>query len=272
MTLQLLFLCTGNYYRSRYAEILFNTLAAEMDLNWIASSRGLALEVGVNNVGPMNRIAAKRLQQQGISSEAYNRWPIQVQEADLSQADLIIALDEVEHRPYLTKRFPDWPDRVIYWGVRDLGFVPARIALSKIDQEVRNLAQRLAMSTSPGEMMAIEVDLATQAVLTRTYRAFNARDIETVLEVMHPEVAWPNGLEGGYVYGHQGIRDYWTRQWGLIDPHVEPHGFEIAEDGRIVTHVQQVVRDLDGHLLFDGPVQHIYLIRDGYIKHMEIRT
>ncbi|MCB0164292.1 MAG: low molecular weight phosphatase family protein [Anaerolineae bacterium] len=146
MTYQLLFLCTGNYYRSRYAEILFNTLAADMGLNWTATSRGLALEVGVNNVGPMYAVAIDRLQQQGITTAAYGRWPIQVQECDLTHADLIIALDETEHRPYLTERFADWPDRVTYWGVHDLGFVPAQVALSKIDQEVRHLVQRLATS------------------------------------------------------------------------------------------------------------------------------
>jgi protein-tyrosine phosphatase len=32
MTKQVLFLCTGNYYRSRYAEELFNHLSAGADL------------------------------------------------------------------------------------------------------------------------------------------------------------------------------------------------------------------------------------------------
>jgi low molecular weight protein-tyrosine phosphatase len=48
-----LFLCTGNYYRSRFAEILFNSVTGKMGLSWKATSRGLALERGVNNVGPM---------------------------------------------------------------------------------------------------------------------------------------------------------------------------------------------------------------------------
>ena len=38
-----LFLCTGNYYRSRFAEILFNWHATQQELNWRADSRGLAL-------------------------------------------------------------------------------------------------------------------------------------------------------------------------------------------------------------------------------------
>jgi protein-tyrosine-phosphatase len=40
----ILFLCTGNYYRSRFAEVLFNSVAGKMGLPWQAYSRGLALE------------------------------------------------------------------------------------------------------------------------------------------------------------------------------------------------------------------------------------
>ena len=61
-----LFLCTGNYYRSRYAEVLFNSVAGKMSLPWKASSRGLALERGVNNVGPMEVSAVKALEARGL--------------------------------------------------------------------------------------------------------------------------------------------------------------------------------------------------------------
>jgi ketosteroid isomerase-like protein len=61
-----------------------------------------------------------------------------------------------------------------------------------------------------------------QAFVTRAYAAFNERRIEEALALMEPDVEWPNGMEGGTVHGHTGVRDYWTRQWGLIDPHVEP--------------------------------------------------
>lgn len=107
-------------------------------------------------------------------------------------------------------------------------------------------------------------------ILTKTYKAFNDRDIEAVLTVLHPDVDWPNGMEGGRVHGHEGVRDYWTRQWGLIDPHVEPMGF--AEDGgRTIVDVHQVVRDLGGNILMDKMVQHVYLIEEGLIIRMDIR-
>ncbi|HEY7653519.1 MAG TPA: nuclear transport factor 2 family protein [Methylomirabilota bacterium] len=109
-------------------------------------------------------------------------------------------------------------------------------------------------------------------ILEAAYRAFNARDIDAALATMHPDVAWPNGMEGGYVHGHRDVRDYWTRQWAIIDPRVEPLGFEVDRDGRIVVNVHQVVRDLAGRVKADRIVQHVYELRDQLIVSMEIRT
>jgi hypothetical protein len=78
-------------------------------------------------------------------------------------------------------------------------------------------------------------------------------------------------MEGGYVHGRSGIRDYWTRQWSQVDSHVEPMRLEPEDAGRIVLDVHQVVRDLSGNVLADQIVQHIYSMQDGLIKHMEIR-
>jgi nuclear transport factor 2 (NTF2) superfamily protein len=83
-------------------------------------------------------------------------------------------------------------------------------------------------------------------ILAEAYKAFNARDVERALDAMHPDVEWANGLEGGYVHGRQAVREYWTRQWTQIDPHVEPQRFTTDDTGRIVVDVHQVVRDLAG--------------------------
>ena len=108
-------------------------------------------------------------------------------------------------------------------------------------------------------------------VLTAVYKAFNDRDIERALGAMHPDVDWPNGMEGGCWHGQQAVRDYWTRQWGLIDPHVEPQRFSTDDTGRTVVDVHQVVRDREGRVLTDQMLQHIYVIQDGLIRQMEIR-
>lgn len=113
---------------------------------------------------------------------------------------------------------------------------------------------------------------AEQTVLERTYAAFNVRDIDTVLIVLHPNVIWPKGMEGGTVVGHAAVRAYWTRQWTVIDPRVEPRGFTVEADGRVAVTVHQLVRDLGGTVLKEATVEHVYAFEDGLIKSMEIRA
>ncbi|MDX2214007.1 MAG: nuclear transport factor 2 family protein [Oculatellaceae cyanobacterium bins.114] len=110
-----------------------------------------------------------------------------------------------------------------------------------------------------------------QDLLTQAYAAFNDRDIDAVLAVMHPKVEWANGMEGGHVYGHEAVREYWTRQWQLINPRVEPQAFHLDENQRMVIDVHQVVHDLDGNLIVDQIVQHLYTFEDGLIRRMDIQ-
>jgi hypothetical protein len=112
--------------------------------------------------------------------------------------------------------------------------------------------------------------LREEQLLRQAYAAFNARDIDGALALMHPDVDWPNGMEGGREHGHEAVRAYWTRQFGLIDSHVEPVGFERDDQGRIVVDVHQVVRDLEGSVLSDGRVRHVYTLRDGLVSRMDI--
>src|SRR5438132_4747243 len=134
-----LFLCTGNYYRSRYAEVLFNSVAGRMSLSWKASSRGLALEQGVNNVGPMAVAAINALEAHGLRPVAdFARFPIQVTADDLEIADWIVALKQAEHLPLLQERFPAWAEKVEVWQVDD-----APDALPLIEREVMGLVARL---------------------------------------------------------------------------------------------------------------------------------
>ena len=116
--------------------------------------------------------------------------------------------------------------------------------------------------------------IATQAatvLLKRAYAAFNARDLDAALATMTGDVVWPNGMEGGVVHGHEGVRAYWTRQWGAVNPHVDPVDFKQDESGRIAVSVHQVVRDLSDNVLLDRMVEHVYSLKDGLIQSMDIR-
>jgi protein-tyrosine phosphatase len=134
-----LFLCTDNYYRSRFAEALFDSVAGRLGLPWRASSRGLALERGVNNVGPMAAEAVAALEALGLrAGDALTRLPAQVTTEDLEGAALIVALKHAEHLPLLRERFPAWAETVELWQVDD-----APEALGLIEQEVMGLVARL---------------------------------------------------------------------------------------------------------------------------------
>ncbi len=83
-------------------------------------------------------------------------------------------------------------------------------------------------------------------VLERIYDRFNARDIDGVLSALADDVAWANGMDGGHVHGREAVRAYWTRQWTMVSPHVEPVSFHRTQDGAIIAEVRQSVRDLEG--------------------------
>jgi ketosteroid isomerase-like protein len=110
------------------------------------------------------------------------------------------------------------------------------------------------------------------ALLRRLYEAFNRRNIESVLQMMHDEVDWPNALEGTRLHGRDAVRQYWKRQFETLDPKVEPHVFTTEKNGRIAIDVHQVVRDKAGNLVVDQMVEHVYTIRGGLITSMEIRN
>ena len=144
MANKILFLCTGNYYRSRFAEILFNSLISEARLDWKADSRGLALEKGINNSGPISKYVWTALERHGIKrTPDVERYPLQVRERELEEADLIIALKKSEHRTYLSERYPHWVDKVEYWDVTDRIPTTEYDPLQEITREIKGLIQRL---------------------------------------------------------------------------------------------------------------------------------
>jgi len=107
-------------------------------------------------------------------------------------------------------------------------------------------------------------------IINKAYTGFNSREIDEVLSVMHPDIHWPKAFEGGYVVGQEAVRAYWTRQWSEINPKVEPVSITERPNGEIEVEVYQLVKDLEGNILFDGNVKHVYVINNNLLYSMDI--
>jgi protein-tyrosine phosphatase len=139
---QLLFLCTGNYYRSRFAEEVWNHLERRQPTGWSAISRGLYAACP-DNLGPISIHTLDGLAERGIELAAPRRAPKQLELADLESAALVVAMSDREHRPMLRSAFPAWTGAVEYWDIDDVDRSPARPALEKLTANLRALRERL---------------------------------------------------------------------------------------------------------------------------------
>ncbi len=111
----------------------------------------------------------------------------------------------------------------------------------------------------------------TQTLIARAYAAFNRRDIDGALALMSENVSWPKASEGGRVVGREEIRAYWTRQWRESDPHVEPIEVFDNEQGKTDVKVHQLVKNLNGDVLSDSEVWHVYTISNSLIDRMDLK-
>jgi hypothetical protein len=112
--------------------------------------------------------------------------------------------------------------------------------------------------------------MSNQQFLQNLYDAFNKREIETIISLMRPDVKWANGVEGGFVYGRERVREYWTNQFKDIQAELETLKFETDDNNRNIVTVHQIIRDLQGNLRADATVQQIFTIKDGLISLYEI--
>lgn len=107
-------------------------------------------------------------------------------------------------------------------------------------------------------------------VIKKAYNGFNERNIEQVFSQMDSNVHWPKAFDGGYVVGFKEIREYWTKQWSEINPKVEPISISEQQDGRVEVLVHQLVKTLDGDVIYNGEVKHLYAFTNGLIARMDI--
>jgi len=137
---RILFICTANYYRSRFAEAVFNHLAHRRGIDWTAFSRGFIPEEAPDGLSPH---AANGLRLVGVSEEFLPKEKKALAEEDFEHADRIIALKKDEHEPMVMERFPAYADRFVYWDVGDLPLVSPPQAMLSIKENIERLLDEL---------------------------------------------------------------------------------------------------------------------------------
>jgi hypothetical protein len=110
----------------------------------------------------------------------------------------------------------------------------------------------------------------TKLIIEQAYAAFNKRDIDGALALMTQDVSWPKASEGGKIVGKEEVRAYWTRQWGQFDPHVEPLAITEEDGGKTRVRVHQLVKSLQGDVLSDSEVFHVFSVNSGLIAAMDL--
>ena len=136
-----MFLCSGNYYRSRFAEAFFNWHAVRRGAAWRATSRGLA--ISANNPGPLSVHTRARLAQHSIDCQEYERMPTDVTTEDFASAHHVVAVKQTEHHPLMQRRFPQWTEKVEFWEVHDIDCATPLEAMPHLESEVLALLDRL---------------------------------------------------------------------------------------------------------------------------------
>jgi hypothetical protein len=109
-----------------------------------------------------------------------------------------------------------------------------------------------------------------KTLIEQAYSAFNKRDTDGALALMTEDVSWPKASEGGKIVGKQEVRAYWTRRWAEFDPHVEPLAITEEDGGRTRVRVRQVVKSLEGGVLSDSEVLHLFTVKRGLIAAMDL--
>lgn len=162
MNCTVLFICTGNYYRSRFAEAVFNHHAEERQLGWTAISRGLAIHLVPEHSPPLSLHAVRALTLRRIGCHRTGKQRVQLCLDDLSQAHRIVAIDETEHRPMIVELFPAWAEKITFWNVADIPLLLPDVALPSIERNVLALLESLNAEASSAAALAAPVAVKSE--------------------------------------------------------------------------------------------------------------
>lgn len=133
-SMKVLFVCSGNAYRSPVAEALLKKLKPEIDTD----------SAGVDPAIPISVVAKNYITREN-AQRYLKHAPEDLADKKLNNYDLIVAMQPV-HRDIILSRCPECADKVIVWNIDDPYFFPhghAEKIFNQIKDKVLELADSL---------------------------------------------------------------------------------------------------------------------------------
>jgi protein-tyrosine phosphatase len=132
-SLKVLFVCSGNAYRSPVAEALLKKFKPEIDVD----------SAGMHAVIPVSESAKKYLARE--NAEQYLKKAAEgLDSKQLGKYDLIVAMEPV-HKDVVLSKCPECADKIVVWNIDDPYFLPHGYA-EKIFRQIRQKVRELAVS------------------------------------------------------------------------------------------------------------------------------
>jgi protein-tyrosine-phosphatase len=134
MIMKILFVCSGNAYRSPYAEALLKKQRPDLDIESAGSQVAIPIAREVRNY-------LKKL-----DAELYLKsYPESLDKKNLRSYDLIIAMQPI-HKSAVLRKCPECENRIIVWNIEDPYFEEQKTAeriYNAIENKVKELAKSL---------------------------------------------------------------------------------------------------------------------------------
>ena len=134
---KVLFVCTANIFRSRFSEEVYNHFAKKLNIPSEAFSAGL--RVGEYTTRKIYTPALQQLKYYNINPSRKDDLSIHINDLDLNVYDMIICMDEVEHRPMVEMNDQLNKINIDYWNIVDEPMVSSKVSLPACFDKVKDL-------------------------------------------------------------------------------------------------------------------------------------
>jgi len=131
--MKVLFVCSGNAYRSPLAEALLKKLRPDLEID----------SAGLHVVIPISRQVRKYLAKQN-ATQYLKRTPQGIDEKKMRDYDLIVAMEHI-HTNAILSICPECEDIIVEWNIEDPYFLESEDA-KNIYVQIENKVEELAKS------------------------------------------------------------------------------------------------------------------------------